>query len=147
MNLSDYDIYFTVNGASKHVTPISEIKPTNGNAEWNEKNQGFGLTAKKTNSNTTRSLGVGQYLNSLGDNSNYLIGGLQKRLLGNNDLYLDAGGRAGLLTGYGPPVLPMGQVLLTLGNKDMGVNLGWNPHVPDVTPEVYMLNFDYKLPR
>lgn len=140
MDFLDYTPYLTINGASKH-TPASEYR----NVDWNEQNQGFGLIGKKINKDIIDSIGIGQYLNSLGKNSIYGMMGKQKRLLGGDNFHLDAGGRAGLVTGYDLPVVPMLQPMLSLGGKNFDINLAWQPKVPGLTPEVFMLNADYRL--
>jgi hypothetical protein len=145
MDVSDFALYLTQNGGSKHVTPLSVISPANGREKWNENNVGAGLLGKKTDGDVIKSIGIGQYINSLGRNTIYGHAGRQKRLLGGDKLHLDLGGRAGLATGYNSPVVPIIQALLTLGGGGVDFNIGWSPHVPNVAPEVFTANVDYRL--
>lgn len=136
-DLTGYNTYLEINGASRH-TPSPEYD----GVDWNQENPGIGLIIKKRLGNAIRSMMIGQYKNSLNENSNYIAAQYQKRLIGNDDFHIDAGGRAGLVTGYSLPVVPMLQPTLTIGGQNMDFNIGYQPRVDGMTPEVYMFNVD-----
>lgn len=146
MDFQDYIPYLTINGISKHMEERNSGAFGKSNAKWNEQNQGYGLIGKNVDGDLVKTIGMGQYLNSLERPSNYAAVGLQKRLLNGPYGHLDLGGRAGLVTGYDVPLAPMLQPLLTLGlGSNTDINLGYQPKVPGITPEVWMLNMDYRL--
>lgn len=148
MNIADYAPYLTVNGVSRHITPISVEAPSNGASRWNESNYGLGISLKNnTEDGLLRSLLLGQYHNSIGNNTTYAGAEFGKRLLGNDKLNLNGGVTAGLMTGYDIPLVPMILPTLSVGVGDANYNLRYSPHVPGMSPEVYMFNVDYKLPK
>jgi hypothetical protein len=141
MDLHDYTPYLTINGASQHM-PAPEFR----GVEWNQQNPGLGVELKKAEGNAIRGLLAGFYKNSINKQSNYLAYLMQHRF-GDENLHADAGLRIGGITGYDIPVVPMVQPVLTLGGKNLDVNLGYTPHIQGITPEVYMLNASYRLPK
>lgn len=137
-------MYFTLNGASNHLTPLSEIHGTSSTGEWNQQNPGVGLELQKEDSGLVTSYMLGQYLNSNYNNTNYLGAQYQKRF-GNENFHADVGALAGLATGYNMPVTPMLLPTLTIGSKYFDINARYTPKIEGLTPEVWMLNMDYKL--
>lgn len=144
MDFSDYDLYLTINGSSKHGSPRSEYSRTQ--EKWNEQNNGYGFALKKLEDDIVTTLMGGTYKNSLGKDSVYGAIGWQKRLFNSEMGHFDIGARLGGVTGYDYPVVPMAQGLATIGlGRNTDINIGYQPKVDGLTPEVWMLNADYKL--
>lgn len=142
MDFSSYLPYLTINGASQH-TPDSKFP----NAHWNQENSGYGLKFKNPAlEDWLRSVIIGQYKNSINRPSTYAAAVFGKRLLGNDNLNLNAGLRAGLVSGYNKSVVPMLQPVFTVGTKNADLNFGIIPRVDGFTPTVYTFNTDFKLP-
>lgn len=66
---------------------------------------------------------IGQYLNSLKKNSNYVLVGYTPLQADIADGKVSAGIIGGALTGYGKPVTTAVGLLGTYENKDFGINL------------------------
>jgi hypothetical protein len=144
MDFQDPTLFLTKNGVSHHVTPIQEIEPRNGNTEWNENNDGIGLLTKQLKNSLIHELMIGQYKNSLGNNSIYGAYGLKKRLF-DNGFHIDGGITAGLVSGYDIPIAPMLLPTLSIGNDNFDFNIRYQPRVGDLSPEVFMFNTDYRI--
>lgn len=148
--LSGYAPHLTVNGVSRHTEgrgshSFAKSIDSDGNG-WNENNGGIGLSFKKKENDTIKSILLGNYKNSIGKDSFYGGMGWQKRLLEGDLGHLDLGGRLGLVTGYEFPVAPMIQPMATVGlGNHTDINIGYQPKIDGITPEVWMFNADYRL--
>jgi len=122
------DVYYYQNGLSYHPTDRS----------YNEKNFGQGL-GLRFGDDLVKELALGMYKNSINKDSKYADFSIHKRI---SD-YILGGFGAGMVTGYGedmPYILPS----LRIGNKDYEANLRYAPKT-NINPEVWMLNFGYRL--
>ena len=122
------DRYLTTGFLSKHI---------GADRKYNENNQGLGYVSPDN-------WMLGAYMNSLGKPSVY---GAKKwetdpMKLGPADMR--AGLLAGLVTGYGKPVMPllMPEVSATFGERQLG--LGFVPPIKGVTPAVLALQLRKK---
>lgn len=123
------DIWQYVNGLSYHPS----------DRRYNEVNTGAGIGLRNKDLNTIKEIAIGQYLNSINKESNYIDASMFKKL---NGLF-SVGAGAGVVTGYGEPkpyVLPA----LKLGNDNYEVNLRYAPKYKD-NPETWMMNFGLKI--
>jgi len=124
-----YSLYFDVNGLSKHLDT---------DYDYNEKNDGFGLTAENNNNGNVKKLIAGTFINSFNDRTIYLATGRAKRF--GNEYYADLGAIAGLMTGYDSTLFPMAAATLSLGKKGVGrINFTYNPTFGD-HPSVITMN-------
>lgn len=147
--MADFDnhkLLLSVNGISSHQNDRVGFGVDENDREWNENNSGLGLIARRVKNRMMHDIMFGQYKNSLGNNSIYGAYGLKKRLFGDNKgFHLDGGITAGLVSGYDLPISPMLLPTLSVGNENIDFNVRYQPHIPGITPEVYMMNMDYRL--
>ena len=103
-------LYLDINGLSRHIDT---------DEDFNERNVGAGLSyeTRKRASDIIKSVGIGGYKNSYGDNSYYAAGGLAKRF--GKDLYADVGGVGGVVTGYEGGINPLVMPMVSLGMDDL----------------------------
>lgn len=124
------DFYYNQNGLSYHPNDRT----------YNERNIGYGLSARlNPKDRIVHELALGKYKNSINKNSNYLDYSIHKKIA--DGLMLGAG--MGAVTGYGdatPYILPS----LKYELDDYNVNLRYAPKT-SVNPEVWMMNFGYRL--
>ncbi|NIW47050.1 MAG: hypothetical protein GWN30_20570 [Gammaproteobacteria bacterium] len=126
MDTTDYELWLAINGLSKH--PGKE-------EQYNQENNGAGITVANGNNR----LSIGQYQNSINRLSQY-VDYLRELDLG----YIKPGLAGGVVTGYGDPqpyILPN----VAIGNDNYRANIRYTPEVDGVTPETWMLNFEYRL--
>lgn len=137
----EYQPFLTINGISHHNNT-----PEFTGIKWNQNNPGYGLMMKKKDGNNIVGFGFGNYLNSMNRNTNYINGMYEKRLLGGDNFNFSAGVRGGLMTGYALPIVPVIQPMATIGlGRNLDMNIGYQFPVRNMTPEVWTLNFDYRL--
>ena len=130
MDLEDLDYYLDVNGSSKHLGT---------DYPYNEKNDGFGLTAENNDSNLIKMLTAGGYKNSFSEPSYYAGGGLAKRF-GVGDYDVDVGGIAGGVTGYNKSLSPLVAALLAIEKEKLGkLRFMYAPET-DNNPSLIMMN-------
>lgn len=133
---SDGDLLLEINGLSKHF---------NTDEKFNENNKGLGLQYQWTDEDLIKMIKLGQYLNSLGRNSNYAALGAKKRLYNGDNWHIDAGGLFGGITGYGNGITPAALPLLSIGNGAFGVNIMASPAIKGYTPATVMFNTEIPL--
>lgn len=128
--MADPTYYLDINGLSKHLGT---------DVDYNERNQGFGITREQEENDLLKILTAGGYKNSFGDNSFYAGGGLAKRFNA-GDYQADLGAIVGGITGYENTVEPMAALLAQLGKKDLAkLRLMFAPET-EKSPSLLMMN-------
>lgn len=123
--------YLDVNGASKHFS----------DEEYNESNPGIGASYQwEEDDNIIRLIKLGQYLNSINNNSNYVGYGVKKRFGDTKGWHADVGALGGLITGYNSSAVPAILPQLTVGNGLFGLNMLFAPPVDGLTPATLMFS-------
>lgn len=110
---------------------------------YNESNPGIGVRFERGERYRQVVMG-GMYLNSLATTSYYVSGGMKVRLMGNAEMYLDAGVLVGIATGYGPDVIPLALPTISFGMGHVAVTLMASPQVKE-SPATIMLMSSLRL--
>jgi len=129
--VSAEELYLNIHGASKHI---------NSETQYNEKNQGIGVTWGDRWYYT-----AGGYNNSMNRTSIYLGGGYSKPVIQLDDFEVTAGVMAMVVSGYNVPVgLIVMLPTVAVGTPNVRILLGYVPKVTE-WPAVITASIQVKL--